>query len=285
MSTKKPGETQGAMEFDIPVIVLQFLCTMKYVVCLLPLLLVPACTSGDIPVGIINPPFFYFDFTGYGEKLEPGYIKVYSDSSWDKYLGIDTVNGTAYVSTIASDSTLNYFTVSTGQYAGYRVAGQDPVIFDAPYPFLPARWPSDSTIGRSVRFTSMGSTVTVTELYTLQDTAAVATPVGTFSPTPHFLQETYVTLSGGQTLYGSQDLWAARGPGLIITLQQGGTPVYFVRGFVNGRSWDGTASVQKSARRGALAPQVGLKGPAGSSSSLLSIPSSRGRGLFVPGRI
>ena len=257
--------------------------TMKYVVCLLPLLLIPACGSNDIPVGIINPPFFYFDFTGYGEKLEPGYVKVYSDSSWDRYLGIDTVNGAAFIATLASDSSLNYFTVTAGQYAGYRVPGQDPVIFNAPYPFLPTRWPSDSTIGRSVSFTAMGSTVTITELYTLEDTAAVATPVGTFSPTPHFLLETYVTITNGQTLYGAQDLWTARGPGLVISLQQGGTPVYFIRGFVNGKAWDGSASVQTSARPGALAPRAGVQRPLGLSKALLSIPSVRGRGLFRPG--
>jgi len=58
------------------------------------------CNKDQPPTGPTTPTLFYLDLTGYGETLQPGYLKIYSDSSWEKYGGIDTVNGTAYVSTV-----------------------------------------------------------------------------------------------------------------------------------------------------------------------------------------
>lgn len=255
---------------------------IKYLVCLLPLVLVLACTKGETPTGPTTPAWFYFDFTGYGETLEPNYIKIYSDSSWEKYRGIDTVKGTGYISAIASDSTLYYYTVATGQYAGYKLRDQDPIIFDAPSPFLPTRWPSDTTFARTATFTLMGYSVAITDFYTLIDTTGIVTPLGKFSPAPHFLHMTYIKVSDGEAYYGSQELWAARGPGVIITEQQGQPAVYFIRGFVNGKTWDSSTPVQKPALRGAFSSAVGLRGLLRSSTSALSSALVRSKAPLLP---
>jgi hypothetical protein len=233
---------------------------MKYLVCLFPLVIMVACNKDQAPTAPAASPWFYLDFTGYGEALQPGFLKVYSDSSWEEYGGIDTVNGTAYVSTLTSDSSLSYYTLTTGQYAGYKLTGQGPIIFDAPLPFLPMHWPSDTTFARTATFTFSGLSVSITDFYTLIDTAGIGTPVGNFSPAPHFQDVTYVALSDGSTGYASQDIWTARGPGVVVTVQQGQSAVYFIRGYVNGQSWGSASLAQKILPQGGLSHHVGLRG-------------------------
>jgi hypothetical protein len=255
---------------------------MKYVVCLLPLLFVTACNKADIPIGFISGPPFKFAFTGFGETLEPGYLKVFSDSSREQYRGIDSVNGTLYLSTIAGDSTLIYYTFVAHQYAGYKLAGQDPIIFDAPLPSLPARWSSDTAVARTATFTVGGNAVSITDTYTLLDTAAVVTPLGSFSPAPHFLDQTSVSVSNGGSFSGSQEFWLARGPGEIITIQAGQSPVYFIYGFVNGVTWGGTTAVQKSPPGSGVTPEVGLRGLPRLLKSILPMTIVQRKALFAP---
>jgi len=255
---------------------------MKYLVYLFPLALLIACNKDQPPTGPTTPTWFYLDLTGYGETLQPGYLKIYSDSSWEKYGGIDTVNGTAYVSTVASDSTLSYYTLATGQYAGYKLTGLDPILFDVPVPFLPTHWPSDSTFARTATFTVAGYSVSVTDLYTLIDTAVIVTPLGSFSPAPHFHNVTYAVASDGATGYASQDIWTARGPGVIVTMQQGQSAVYFVRGYVNGKSWEGTTSAQKTAPQGGLSHRGGLRGLLRFSEPGVSWGPVRNKSIFLP---
>ncbi len=233
---------------------------MKYFFCLLLPVIVSSCTRNDVPTGPDNQSWFYLDFTGYGESLVPGYLKVYSDSSWEQYGGIDTVNGTAFVTVLSSDSSMTFYTQPTGQYAGYQLPGQDPIIFDSPLPFLPARWPSDTTFARTATFTLMGYYVAVTDFYTLVDTAGVLTPVGSFSPVPHFEDVTYLEASDGETGYASQDLWTARGPGVVVTEQQGNPAVYFLHGFVNGKTWGGPAPPRTVAAERGISPAAQLSG-------------------------
>lgn len=233
---------------------------MKYLVCLFLLVIMVACNKDQAPTAPATSPWFYLDFTGYGEALQPGYLKVYSDSSWEEYGGIDTVNGTAYVSALTSDSALSYYTLATGQYAGYKLMGQDPIIFDAPLPFLPTHWPSDTTFARTATFTLSGYSVSITDFYTLIDTAGIVTPVGNFSPAPHFQDVTYVAVSDGSTGYASQDIWTARGPGVVVTVQQGQSAVYFIRGYVNGQTWGSASLAQKTVPQGGLSRQGGLRG-------------------------
>jgi len=253
---------------------------MKYFVCLLLLVLAAACTTGENTVGIINPPSFKFDFTGYGERLEPAYVKIFSDSSWEEYGGVDTVKGTGYLSTLTNDSSRYYYTLATRQYAGYRIAGQAPVIFDVPLPLLPAHWSSDTSFSRTATFTAAGYSVSITDAYTLLDTAAVVTPLGNFSPAPHFLDETYVTVSDGEAFYGSQEFWAARGPGVIITAQSGQSAVYFIRGDVNGIAWGSSTTVQRYSQ-GDITQAVGVRGLFLVSRSDLLRAIARRKGLIL----
>jgi hypothetical protein len=246
---------------------------MKYLICLLVIVLLDGCTQNNPPTAPDAQSWFYLDFTGYGETMGPGYLKVFSDSSWEEYYGIDTVNGTGYVSILSSDSSLMFYTQTTGQYSGYRIPGQDPVIFDAPLPFLPTRWPSNTTFARTATFTLMGLSVAVTDFYTLVDTGGLVTPVGTFSPVPHFEDDTYLEASDGETGYASQDLWTARGPGVVLTAQQGQPAAYFIRGYVNGKAW-GSALPSWNAVAGGRSPDVGLRG-------LLRILRTGSSGLYA----
>jgi hypothetical protein len=263
---------------------------MKNLVCfllvflLLPVFLLLACNKALTPTGPDTGPWYYFDLTGYGETLGPGYFKVFSDSTWQKYAGIDTLMGTAYVSVISSDSTLSLYTTATFQYAGYQLSGQVPIIFDNPLPPLPAHWASDTAYGRTATFTYNGYFVEITDYYSLVDTDSVATPVGNFSPAAHMLDETYLSASNGGTGYGAQDIWLARGPGEIVSVQQGQPAVFFVYGYVNGRSWGGNAPVQRVASRHNLAPVARLNRlQAGSRTALLSA-FAKGSSFYVRSR-
>ena len=132
------------------------------------------------------PTWYYVDLTGYSEALEPNYMKVYSDGSWEKYGGIDFVNGKAYLAIVASDTTRYYYTMTTGQYAGYKQPSGDPIMFAVPQAFLPTRWRSDTTVTLASNFTHMGYLVSVTTSYKLVDTARVVNSLGSFSPVAYF---------------------------------------------------------------------------------------------------
>jgi hypothetical protein len=254
---------------------------MKYLFCCLPVLLSLACNKASTPTGPDTGPWYYFDLTGYGETLGPGYLKVFSDSTWQKYAGIDTLLGTGYVTVLSNDSSLSLYTTATFQYAGYQLNGQVPIIFDNPLPPLPTRWPSDTTYGRTATFTYNGYFIEITDYYTLVDTDSVATPVGNFSPAVHIFDETYLSASNGGTGYGAQDLWLARGPGEIVSVQQGQPAVFFVYGYVNGKAWGGNAPVQRIASRHNLAPAArSNRLQAGSKSALLTA-FSRGSSFFL----
>lgn len=257
--------------------------SIKHCFCLFLAVLLNACTQNN-PTGPAPQAWFYLDFTGYGEKIEPGYVKVYSDSSWEEYGGIDTVNGTAYLSILSSDSSLAFYTQSSGQYAGYKLLNQDPIIFDSPLPFLPTRWPSDTSFARTATFTLQGYFVKVTDLYTLVDTAGIATPVGNFSPSPHFEDDTYVSASDGESGYASRDIWTARGPGVIVTAQSGLSAVYLVRGYVNGINWGSPASARNFAARGGDSRELGLTEVLRRWKSGVRGAFAGGRSLFLPKR-
>jgi len=227
---------------------------MKYLICCLPVFFLLACNQAATPTGPATGPWYYFDFTGFGETLGPGYLKVFSDSSWEKYAGIDTLQGTAYVSVLSSDSTISLYTPGTLEYAGYQLLNQAPIIFDNPLPPLPTHWPSDTSYGETATFTYMGYSVGITDYYTLVDTDSVATPVGNFSPAAHIFDQTYLIASNGGTGYYTQDLWLARGPGEVVSEQQGQSAVFFVYGYVNGKTWGGAAPMQRILSRHNLAP-------------------------------
>lgn len=242
---------------------------MKYIFCCLPLLLLLACNNASGPTGPDNGPWYYFDFTGYGEDLSPGYFKVYSDSTWQKYAGIDTVLGTAYVAVLADDSTLSLYSTGANLYAGYQLNGQAPIIFDSPLPPLPTRWPSDTTYGRVATFTYNGIFVQITDYYTLVDTDSVATPVGNFSPAAHILDQTYLITSNGGSGYDAQDIWLGRGPGEIVYAGQGQAAVFFMYGYVNGTAWGGYGQGQVAViRQNLTAVSRSSRVPAGSNRTL-----------------
>jgi hypothetical protein len=54
---------------------------MKYLFCCLPVLLSLACNKASTPTGPDTGPWYYFDLTGYGETLGPGYLKVHGKST------------------------------------------------------------------------------------------------------------------------------------------------------------------------------------------------------------
>jgi hypothetical protein len=206
--------------------------------------------SAPTETPIVPPPaqtWYYVDFTGYGELLEPNYLKAYSDGSWEKYGGIDSVNGTAYLVLAASDSTRHYYTTTTHQYAGFRQPKGGLIMFTAPRAFLPTRWRSDTTVVLASSFIYLGYSVLLTTTYTLVDTQRVVTSLGSFSPVAHFGVRIDMQASSGDASSTYQEIWLARGPGGIEFKDQGRGPVFFVHGYVNGRSWGNASSVHKTA--------------------------------------
>jgi len=242
---------------------------MKRLIAVFLFPLIAGCSTDDSPTapagparssGPADPQYSYVDITGYSEALAPGYAKAYSDGSWDVYGGNETVNGQTYLALIASDSTRYYYTPVTKQYAGYRQKGAAPVVFDAPQGSLPAKWVPGGTVYLYANFTYSGYHVSTTTTFTLIDTNHVTTPLGTFSKVAHFSVQIAVNVSSGDASSSSQEIWLACGPGGIEHIQNGGTPVYFDHGFVNGVQW-GTSSGVKSAGIAAHSPvETLLKG-------------------------
>ncbi len=254
---------------------------MKHFFCCLPVLVLLACNQAATPTGPANGSWYYFDFTGYGEALEPGYLKVFSDSTWQKYAGIDTLMGTAYVTVLSSDSSLSLYTTGTFEYAGYQLSGQAPIIFDSPLPPLPTHWPSDTTYGRTATFTYNGYFVEITDYYSIVDTDSVATPVGNFFPAVHIFDETYLIATNGGTGYGAQDIWLARGPGEIVYAQEGQSAVFFVYGYVNGKAWGGYAPAQRVVTRHNLVPAAPSNRMRSGSKSALLTGFVKGLSFFI----
>jgi hypothetical protein len=244
---------------------------MKQFVSALLLLGFLGCTKDGTPTGPsgpthtpVDPPpaatWFYVDLTGYREDLGPGYAKVYSDSSWEKYGGIETVKGTAYLAILVSDSARYYYTMTTCQYAGHKLKGEDPIIFDEPNALLPASWRSDTTVTVTTKFAYMNNVVVMKTSYQLVDTVGIATPLGSFSPVLHFYVRVDITTSSGVAPSKYQDIWLARGPAGIKIQLQGRAPVYFDHGYVNGRSWGRPSNLCGTATRAASSAEAFVKG-------------------------
>jgi len=246
---------------------------MKQSISLLLLLVLWGCTKDGTLTGpsapaenpTVPPPtqtWYYVDFAGYGEALEPNYMKVYSDGSWERYGGIDNVNGMAYLVIVASDTTRYYYTMSTHQYAGFRQPNGDLVMFATPRAILPTRWRSDTTVMLASTFTFMGYSVSVTTSYKLIDTECVVNSLGSFSPVAHFGVWVHMDASSGNASSTYQEIWLARGPGGIEFKRQDHDPVYFVKGYVNGRTWGPASSVHKTTMRTVSIAEVFCKGDA-----------------------
>ena len=232
---------------------------MKNIIPLCVVVAMFGCANDDGPVGPTGPgtsdgtphetnpaPGAYsFDFTGYAETLEPGYVKTYSDGSWNRYAGKEVVNGTTYLAVDADNGARYYYTLVGGRYAGCRPPGESAVIFDAPQPMLPAGWNLYSTIVLSVNFSYGGYSVSAKTSYRLIDTAQAVTVLGSFAPVAHFTVQVDMTSSSGDASTTIEDLWVARGPGEIRFRYQGTNTAEFVYGYVNGRSWGTPPGVHK----------------------------------------
>ena len=203
---------------------------------------------------------YSFDFTGYGETLEPGYSKTFSDGSWNKYVGMETVGGKTYKVVDADNGSRYYYTLTSGQYAGYRPPNDATVMFDAPEAQLPAGWNLKATVVSSVSFTYQGYSVSAKKSYTLIDTLRTVTVLGSFSPVAHFMLRLDLTASSGDASTTLEDVWVARGPGGIKFQIAGKTAAEFSYGYVNGTSWGTQPGVHKGIGRPFAAAGALLQG-------------------------
>jgi hypothetical protein len=243
---------------------------MKYIAAVVIVFAFTGCSEEGPPTGPVGttetridpPPLapYYMDFSGYGESVEPGFIKVYSDGAWDKYAGVQIVKDRTYKTIVCADSSTHYYMEATGQYAGFREKGKNVVLFDVPMGTLPTRWRSDTTVTLSATFTQSGARVALVTSYVLADTGSLTTPVGAFSAVAHFRIHVSISSSVGGGYSISRESWVARGPGGVVMRQAEGASIYFVRGSVNGRSWGSPSGAQGPAGESALSAPVVARG-------------------------
>ena len=218
---------------------------MKRISLVVLALVLSSCAN---PVAPPRPPDG-LNLSGYGITLGPGYIKVWSDSSWSKFNGMDTVHGVVYYTEMTSDSAVYYYTPSnydptTLLYAGFIPAGGSLIMFDVPLAAFPDTMQLGKVYTSKTTFFYQGYDFTMTLNQSALDTMALSVPVGTFQHCVRMYGESIIT-AGGQTQTERYGSWLARGPAAIKEVLNSGATIVMVRGSVNGQIW----SSQSSARR------------------------------------
>ncbi|MGB2868773.1 MAG: hypothetical protein WBD36_09995 [Bacteroidota bacterium] len=190
-----------------------------------------SCKKND-PVSP-EPPLKTIVVSAYGEALDSLYFKMWSDSSWSKYGGTVVISGALYAIEVTNDGYESYYS-ETG-FAGFKAAGDVPILFDKPMTNLPDTLAFGEAYTRQTTFSYRGYPFTMANEQTLVDTVSVSVPFGLFNPCLHFTSKVTVS-ANGQSEVQNIEFWIARGPGTIK--QASGTlSVVMVRGIVNGQGW------------------------------------------------
>jgi hypothetical protein len=201
-----------------------------YVLVIAPILL--SCSKDDSPVS--TPPPRTIRLIDYGSTLDSAYYKKWSDSSWEKFNRIVTVNGITYATTISSDSTEYYYTALG--YAGLKGRGLLLILFDNPLTSLPETLTFGQNYRRETTFYYQGYNFSLQIDESLEDTVSVSVPFGTFNPCLWLKVKTTVT-GAGQSQAQSGQIWLARGPSDVKQVLYSGATIVMVRGRVNGQGW------------------------------------------------
>lgn len=170
----------------------------------------------------------------YGSYIEPAYYKVWSDSSWEEFGRITTVDSVVYA-TIVDNAGFEYYYSPEG-YAGFRVAGGSLVLFDEAMPSFPDTLVFGKTYTQRVTFTESGTAYTLKVEQTLQDTGAVTVPFGEFTGCL-WIKSTSTFSGGGRSDVSSSEYWLAKGPSELKRRSSSGAVSLMAYGYVNGQSW------------------------------------------------
>jgi hypothetical protein len=192
-----------------------------------------SCKKSDNPV---TPEVVHKNIvmSGYGSSLDSAYYAFWSDSSWEKFSKIETVNGKTYF-VIINSSGEQYYYDAIG-YAGFMPAGESLILFDNPVAGLPDTMLSNTNYTRSAVFTYQGYIYTMQYVYTLLDTVNVSIPLGNFNCCIYMKTKATLTVST-QSQTQNTYWWSAKGPATIKQTNNSGTTFTLVRGIINGQGW------------------------------------------------
>lgn len=191
--------------------------------------------------------------TDYGSTLESAYYKMWSDSTWEEFGRIVTVDSTTYA-TIVDDAGYEYYYSSQG-YAGFCPSGGSLILFDEPIPSLPDTLVFGKTYTQQTTFTSQGTAYTMKIVQTLQDTGTVTVGFGTFYDCLSFKSQT--TLSGGgSSNVTSSQYWLAKGPSELKRESSSGAVSLMLYGYVNGQSWGEGLPKRSPGRAAGFRPEM-----------------------------
>ena len=171
---------------------------------------------------------------GYGSYIEPAYYKVWSDSSWEEFGRITTIDSVVYA-TIVDNTGFEYY-YSSGGYAGFQVSGGSVILFDSAMQSLPDTLVFGKTYSQRTTFRESGTVYVMKVEQTLQDTGAVTVPFGKFTGCL-WIKSTSTFSGGGQSNVSSSEYWLAKGPSELKRRSSSGAVTLMDYGYVNGQSW------------------------------------------------
>lgn len=192
-----------------------------------------SCKKENSPVSTLTPQRI-MALAGYGFVIDSSFDRVWSDSSWEKFNQIVTVNGTTYVTVITNDGYEYYYSVLG--YAGFKPQGQSLILFDRPMPSLPDTMIFTQTFTSEASFSSQDYSYSLKVEQSLQDTVSVSVPFGTFDPCLWIKSKSTISAAGQSDVQNIQS-WLAKGPSDIKQTLNSGVTIMMVRGEVNGQWW------------------------------------------------
>lgn len=172
--------------------------------------------------------------SGYGSSIDSSYYKVWSDSTWEKFNRLVTIDSVTYTTVVTDDGSEYYYSVLG--YAGFQIAGEPLIMFDRPLPSLPDTVVFGQRYTRTTTFFLDGYVFTMKVEQYLQDTVSLSVPFGTFNACLWFNSTTSVSVDGLKKVYSAQ-FWVAKGPADIKQTLTSGQTIIMVRGRVNRQGW------------------------------------------------
>lgn len=210
--------------------------TMKsfVIICfLISSLLFLSCKKENSPVSASTQQKIML-IAGYGSVIDSSFYRVWSDSSWEKFNQIVTINGTTYYTVITNDGYESYYSMLG--YAGFKEQGGSLSLFNTPIASLPDTVIFTQTYTSETSFSYQGNSYSLKIEQSLQDTVSVSVPFGTFDPCLWLKSKSTVSTAVESQVQNIQS-WLAKGPSEIKQTLNSGVTITMVRGMVNGKWW------------------------------------------------
>lgn len=198
------------------------------------LLIFSSCKKSENNPVEPEPEIKYMFLEGYGSLIDSFYYKQWSDSSWEKFNRVTTINGRTYVTIINNEGAEYYYDVIG--YAGFKPSGESLILFDHTLPPIPDSIVFNQTYTRETTFYYQGYNYTLKFEQSLTDTVSVSVPFGIFNSCLWFKSKAVLSASGQSETQNGQ-FWLAKGPSDIKQTLNSGITIVMVRGIVNGQGW------------------------------------------------